>query len=880
MAGGFDDILETGTELNTVGDVSLAPGSDDDQDDSVEDGADLVDLSKLGPLLDRKEPSACKLALRMWANQDKPMNKRKERWRAYRLWRWGATGVQLRRTDYNRNEFTVWAPPGGARTPPGVNKASRLCRRMKCQVFVDPPTPEAEPAGDTDTDRSAAEFTTRVLQDVGSESGINFLETARRAFDWASTYGSGFRVWDWDPMASGHRPLQVMACPTAVDANQPEIDPATGQEYTGDFVLRYIAQDGKTLTDDGSKAALQWVGGLKSQVRHGHHVRFLPQAVNGIADSQGVMIGTFEPLADLKARYPQTIGQMAPEDLKKLANFHPERYKDLLPSWVSDITNINDSVSASPLTDSTLIFQLRIVFKSHALYPKGCNFVLLGDETIAERGPWSFVNSDGVEEMLDIPVDQFKQFEDGDDDPYGRGLIAMLGEMNEVRNMQTGSWIEYLERFNNRKGFIPTTSPLQAKQMLLQTGAYIPVPPGQEPTYEQIPDYPKASTDFFEMITEEMNDESGLQQAGQGIESPDVKSGIHAAIIRDQVATGISDLAQHTWDGCTRGWRIMAQLIRAFATKPQKIKWVGEDGSYKTKEWVGADLGSTRNIVIAKGSGTLMSPAGRALIAQELSEAGLIDPNQYKRLTIGQVGGLLDIQDDPHLLRVRRQLSRWKEGPSAELKQQSAAIQPQIQAATQALQQWQQITQQAQASGMQPPPQPQPPPPDPMAVYAGQIFTRIPVDVEPDVAKTRWIELSRELAGTAFSSQPPPWQQALLSEYDQMRQAAGVYTLAEQQQAQAQQLSAQQALKEIPSVALKGTVDATNVAATEAAAMAGYHQSVAQPTQAPQQGSGQGQQQKQGQQPQQPKPNGKPAPAIGGDTPQGTSARQPVGVTA
>jgi hypothetical protein len=263
-------------------------------------------------------------------------------------------------------------------------------------------------------------------------------------------------------------------------------------------------------------------------------------------------------------------------------------------------------------------------------------------------------------------------------------------------------------------------------------------------------------------IRTELDDESSLQQAGQGVNTPSVQSGLHAQTIVEQVHVNLSEMRQHTERGLVRAWRVLLQLVKAYYTTSQRIKWVGEDGAYKEKEFTGSDLGSTADVQIHKGSFTLLAPTAKAALTQSYMQVGLLDIPTAKRLVGGQVGGLLGLEDDPHRLRVRRQISAWREGPP---------------------------------SGWQPSP------PDPQTGQAvpdpATPFVPSAVDEEQAVAMVRTEELGRALAGSRVAKYPPEWQAILSQAYVTARQAAGIQTVAEQQAAaqaaQQQQAQAQQA---------------------------------------------------------------------------------------
>lgn len=826
MAGFLTDELEDGMPPppDDIGFGDDTVGGDSSGEPATDPRAVQVDDN--GPLLKLKPAQAAKFAIKLWVAQDRTMNRRKTRWRANFLRRLGVQGVRLFRPDIDRNEWSMWAPAGASRTPPSVNKAARLCRRVEDNLFSDPAIPEAEPENESDEARAAAEFATRVLTQESSEAGLDLQRLARESFSKASTYGSGFRRYWVDPNGGGHRSRELLASKNATEVgngeDDPLKDPTTGMQDPNP-IIRYVAHDGRTITDDAGKAQLIWVEKLKAEVLTGHHVRLIPETVNGIGDADGAMVAAFLQYAHVKARFPDAIKKLKPDQIRTMGKFRPERWRDLLPDWMIDAPtgtktpgDDDQNADADPIPDDAFVFVLTLYYRATPQYPMGCYFVLGGDSQVLHRDTWIGEDADGKVEPLDIPIDQCRQFMEGHDDPYGTCLMDLLGGQNEIRNAQWASWIEHLDRFNQRKWFLPITSILQPKQMQQTTGTYLYVNPGGIPVAEDVPDYPKASIELLNLTTEEMNDESGLQQAAQGLETPEITSGVQANYTVEQANKALSEVHQNAMSMHVRGWRIMQQQIRCFYTTPRKLRFLGEDNGWKEKEWTGSDLGSTRDVAIQEGSFTMQTPSQKATVANQYAQAGLLTHDQYQDVIRTQIQPLLALKDDPHLLRVRRQITTWKDGPSDELKQQAAAAQavqpPSGQPGT------------PPVPGAAPGPLPMggQPAPDPLLQAASQIFARLAIDVEPQIAQIRHNELARTMASGAFTKQPASWQTAYVNEYQAMRQAAGVMTLTEQSQSQQNQMHQQILLKEIPTIVEKATVDATNVMQTTQAAMAGY----------------------------------------------------------
>jgi hypothetical protein len=144
----------------------------------------------------------------------------------------------------------------------------------------------------------------------------------------------------------------------------------------------------------------------------------------------------------------------------------------------------------------------------------------------------------------------------------------------------------------------------------------------------------------------------------------------------------------------------------------------------------------------------------------------------------GGISPVLGMQENPHLMRVRRQIEEYKKGPPpgwvdafAQWQQISAEVQQGNQAGAEAAGQTG-IPYQAAA----------PPPPPP-----GPFDDQLPIDDEPQAAKIRHRAISRLIAGSQFKAWPEPWKALGMKEYMKAKNAAGVMTVPETQALQAQQ---------------------------------------------------------------------------------------------
>jgi hypothetical protein len=725
-------------------------------------------------LLKMEKPEAAKRMLKDWDKSWKDIKRFLEQWKVNRARSEGYTGVQLVK---KQDQQQAYIPTGAKKNVAGMNKASRLSRRIRATLFSDPPKPEAMPSRDDDQARDEAEVSTRVLEDLCSEGNLAFILHAGDAFDLGGDYGSGFiRLWV-DETGGGWRPKQIQASPQALTPDDPfPVDPQTGQPKACDPINRYVTEKGE-FTEDRADAARSWLPKLKDTVLTGKQVRFLPPDVRDLWEADGLMIGEPVSLGELEVIFPD-LKKWTDERRQKLVDYRPQHFKDLLAPGQKDVPA---SASADSAAKNALVFVLTRYHVQSPLYPEGAYLIAAGEDEILHRSHW-FDEEHG--EPLDIPVTQFKQRTD-EGNPYGEGNMTALGPGNELRSAMVGSELEHLDRFQNRQIFLPMTSTLQPQQLLAPTGTVLHILPGQEPKYEDIPDFPVVVKEMLQFASQDMDDEADLQQAGQGINPQGVKSAKHQEVILQQVGQAMSDLKQNTERGLVRGWRIMMQLVRAYYTVPQEISWFGDDGRYKVQHWTGADLGSTKDVRIAKGSFTQLTAMSKAQLANVYRSEGLLNPMEAEHAIEQNLGGVFGLEDNPHRLRVRRQIAQWNDGPSGGA---SPAPSPRPGAASGTG-----LPAALPAGGLPAMPQPQqsmgqpsqgalgqaasgPPmaPPNPYQQQLMDIFAPVPSDTEPPVAMLRMFELGRAMASTKFKKWDQNWQQGISLSYQAARQAAQI----------------------------------------------------------------------------------------------------------
>lgn len=727
-----DDALKDGTVM------SAEPKEMDDEHEAATE----EEQTGRGPLLDEQdEKKVVKAILNNWKHQDEVLSYELCEVKQAEFWRSGERFVFIRKAGGDQG-YDIWRPPGVDRLPSLPDKVDELVRRVVAQLLVDPPKLEGVPTTGEEQDEQAAELATRLFQVEGAESGVNLRMLLEGAIDISLTQKSAFAHVLVDPQGGGEQPVTVMAHPKALiyDENDPAlctIDPDT-KKPSGDLVTKYLAQDGVTLEESESEnTKRRWVPGLKVDILGMRNVRFLPHWSRNLDDADGVIVADYVSVGFLKRLYPDTVGQMDNAKLKKLVSWQGLDVDELLPQHAKNPTEIGTWMD-DQVPDDAIALVVWEYHRQSPIYPKGAYVCIGGDGILGRDTLEADVETpDGreLDEVLDVPVSQNRCLNDWVGlSPYGIALVTKLGPWNDLMAQQWTAVMDWLDRWNHPLQFIPLGSVVQPGQLAARNGEPVYVNPDGTPITEPVAPIPADVKEWYDRSVDGMNNASGLQEAAQGVDSPNTASGVSKQIVIEQALVSLSAIKQNAEDFMTRLGRLLLQRWRTAMTVPQTIQYVGDDASYRVDEWSRANLFGTKDVRIARGSFTLLNPQYKQQRVMELAAGPIpmISPDQAKDMLTSSVSAQVGLEDNPVRLRIKRQIDAL--------------------------------------------------------LTKGAPFEPLPVDEVPEIAKDRFRELAKAMMTTKFSKLDDQLKQAFVAEYDRMRQAAGIVTVAEQaQQAQAQQ---------------------------------------------------------------------------------------------
>lgn len=695
-----------------------------------------------GPWLTEDATKVAKALVKAWTDQDRMLSRYLADVKVNDLRRRGFANVEVQKTQ-DRDEWRVWAF-NGAETS-GMNTAAALCRKFTAALLADPPEPDPTPSGPDETHRDQADFARTILTRMLGESEMDGAHLFRRLEDLCATWRRAYACC-WVNPQGRRQPIEVEAHPMAQTVDQPF--GMQGELPTSEAILRYVQTDG-TFTEDRAQAALQWCPTLERQVYDGRHVRLIPATAADLWEAHGALIAEFVPFGKLKRQWPDVFGKMPEEKVKQLQD-HPPKARMLLPGE----TKKEKEAAASLEGDDRLVFTLRGWMNASSEYPDGAYLIVAGMDTMVHRAPWSATIPENGPEPLLPPLTELRQW-------HEECVMDIVGPGIESIHQQRAAVREHTDQMLHRFIFLPTTSLLNEQDIINRERTVLPINPGGAPVQEDVPPLDQGIFQVYELSKTEMREDLGLSQTAQGLEAASVQSGRQAFAILGQAQVALSEPRQNLERAYLRWCRIILQQVRAFFTTPQRMAWVGEEEMYAEKRWTGADLGSTRDVQLKAGSLSLLLPVQKVEQLTTMVQAGVpIPPEEFRDIVATGVGPMVGLREEPQRMHVRRQIAAWEEGPPEG---------------------WQPIPPQPQMTPMGPQLVPVPDP------TLSRIFQPTPSDVVPAIALIRMTALATCMAGQTYHRWTPEWRMGLDQEFERMRQAAGVMTVAEQQQMQAQQ---------------------------------------------------------------------------------------------
>lgn len=165
------------------------------------------------------------------------------------------------------------------------------------------------------------------------------------------------------------------------------------------------------------------------------------------------------------------------------------------------------------------------------------------------------------------------------------------------------------------------------------------------PTAINLTSTPPEIFSFLQQLEKTIETLSGVNSVSRGNPEASLKSGNALALVQSmalQFASGLQQsyvkLIEDTGTG-------LVNILKDFASSPRIAMIVGEANRSYMKEFSGDDLSSINRVIVDMGNPLSRTTAGKAQMASELLQMGLIDtPQQY--ITVLNTGNLDTMTDD------------------------------------------------------------------------------------------------------------------------------------------------------------------------------------------------------------------------------------------
>lgn len=622
-------------------DESRPPISSADKDD------ERVEAAQQGTPELRRLPKkkVAKMVKSRWQRLDKVIKRKQVELKVNFLRYQGNQLAQVHPRDPNR----IYIPDtGGKRQPPALNFLRRSVHRYVAQVTADEPVMEAVPSTHSDKDRDAAEAATHALR--GEWHRMNMNRELQRVVHIASIFRSGFWFFEWDNTAGGR-----------VKAEKFFTDPDTNEKY-----LSFVDSDGDPV-EDPEDAANIWQGNARVEVMTPMNVRW-----NGgryAHEAKELMVGKLVRLRDLYETRPET-REMKLEDLlagvprdaekwledTRGENFRAGTDKDL----DEELGDLGEGATGHELEDDSglldrPVFMMHYFVKESKTYPKGYHVITAGKKLL-HRGPRRYNT---------MPIAHFKLVDEVNE-PLGVSLIDMLKDPQELLDFVRGQILRHLQMMR-RRWFLPQQSNVSARDLMNPDKTTITYNAKVDPPKaEDQPELAESFFSFLEKAEENFDDIFGIHETTQGKHVPGVSSGRHAEALSSGDMTLLGLTRTQIQNALEQSALVLLGMMKKEWTRERRVRYMGEGREYIDKAFSRTDFRETGDVRLKESTLLMLTKAQRLETIFAYGEMGVLTPQDIRMLApLADTAGI-NLSEDEHMQRARRQNERFLDGPPEE----------------------------------------------------------------------------------------------------------------------------------------------------------------------------------------------------------------------
>jgi hypothetical protein len=557
------------------------------------------------------------------------------------------------------------------------NKADDLCNKVEDTLMADPAKPDPSPHVNDESAREAGDLAAQFLLLDGGEAGTNDPETYRWALNNAFSRSASILHYLVDPAGGGYQPLQKMAHPQAQDPQNPLVGP-DGMQAT-DPILRFVSAPSPEapagqFVDDAMQADRVWLPKILIERHRRESVRTFPPTAD-VDRAVAVIFICSCRLSDARSQWPETVGKMDATQLQALASWKPVMsdqtvayaFKASADTGASG-PSLDDVGSLSPLLQR-MMFSYRLYVKSTPEYDGGYWLDVTGAEggTVLGEGDLEYtvkLPTGGKEKRCtEIPAVLIRPRQDvlyGD--PLGFPFIERFAGASEADATLLAAFMDVCDNMLHPHVFIESTTAINEDEWFDRSLPTIVNPGGHMPTYEQFPNLPPILP-LVQHLDKRQDVSSGLTATAQGLDVANADSGTAKNAEIRQAQIFLTGAQQNLHAGMMRGWRIKCQLVMKHYSTPQLMQYSGEGNSAEEQWWTGEDFAGVDRVGIQPGTGSMMTPEGKAQYIAFLQSQQWMLPDQAAEVALPSIRMDLGLPTEPVIAALEREVTAWLKGP-------------------------------------------------------------------------------------------------------------------------------------------------------------------------------------------------------------------------
>lgn len=270
-------------------------------------------------------------------------------------------------------------------------------------------------------------------------------------------------------------------------------------------------------------------------------------------------------------------------------------------------------------------------------FPKGrvitkCGNVLLSKDSHPYRHgqiPYTQANAIGVPGRL-----------------WGMSIIDQIGSINRAYNRALSKILENMVLMSNPKWLMPTSAAQGMNAIDSEPGGIIRFADGSTPP-QAVPPPALTGQGHFEVMrvfSENMQEVSGLREVSRGSAPPGVTSGVAINLLQEQDDTRLATTIRGIERAIERSGKQRLELVQQFYIEPRVMKIAGEDSSFDSIDFTGADLAGNTDLVVVAGSAMPQSKTARQAMVMDYWNAGLLPQDDNGRRLAWRLLGIPNLE--------------------------------------------------------------------------------------------------------------------------------------------------------------------------------------------------------------------------------------------